>query len=312
MDRDHQPAAPTVTFDEWIARINEACGRLSARPEPGVFQGHLVERQSSALRVTMVDAGGVELYRTRADMRGSDDGYFYGVLQLRGSAGMEQDDARALLQPGDLALLDTRRPFKVAMGEGSRELSLILPRALVERGPGTGRVACAQCIPASSPLAGLARRLMLSAFRASRSALAQHETEAMLDAVVSLLRPAIAGAAPLPGSRDRLFRKACAFIDAELAREDLTPELIARSVGVSVRGLYRLFAGQGLVVAQYIRHRRLDRCADALRGPADAAGKLSAIGYSWGFADSSHFSAAFKARFGVSPSAYRQRYSATA
>lgn len=76
---------------------------------------------------------------------------------------------------------------------------------------------------------------------------------------------------------------------------------------MSLRGLYRMFARRQLVVAQYIRNRRLDFCAEALRH-AGSELKLSALGYAWGFSDSSYFSTAFKARFGVSPGEYRKRY----
>lgn len=78
-------------------------------------------------------------------------------------------------------------------------------------------------------------------------------------------------------------------------------------VGVSLRSLYRLFARQGLVVAQYIRNRRLDLCAQALRSAAEQE-KLAGVGLDWGFADHSHFSTAFKQRFGMSPSEYRRQY----
>ncbi|WP_256345255.1 helix-turn-helix domain-containing protein, partial [Pseudomonas sp. F1002] len=58
----------------------------------------------------------------------------------------------------------------------------------------------------------------------------------------------------------------------------------------------------------YIKHRRLDFCAETLRhSPAEQ--KLSALCYAWGFSDSSYFSSAFKSRFGVSPGEYRKRYS---
>lgn len=78
-------------------------------------------------------------------------------------------------------------------------------------------------------------------------------------------------------------------------------------MGVSVRSLYRMFARKGLVVAQYIKNRRLDLCAHALRS-APVRQKLSDIGYSWGFADHSHFSTAFKTRFGITPGEYRKQY----
>ncbi|VFS57305.1 Transcriptional activator feaR [Kluyvera cryocrescens] len=73
-----------------------------------------------------------------------------------------------------------------------------------------------------------------------------------------------------------------------------------------VRSLYRLFADKGLVVAQYIKNRRLDLCAQALQSAHDDE-KLAGIGYRWGFSDHSHFSTAFKQRFGISPGEYRKR-----
>ncbi len=53
---------------------------------------------------------------------------------------------------------------------------------------------------------------------------------------------------------------------------------------MSVRSLCRMFADKGLVVAQYIRNRRLDFCADAIRHAADDE-KLAGIGFHWGFSD---------------------------
>ena len=82
---------------------------------------------------------------------------------------------------------------------------------------------------------------------------------------------------------------------------------MAAELGVSLRSLYRLFARRGLVVAQYIRNRRLDLCAQALRSAAGQE-KLAGVGLDWGFADHSHFSTAFKQRFGMSPSEYRRQY----
>jgi AraC family transcriptional activator of tynA and feaB len=42
-----------------------------------------------------------------------------------------------------------------------------------------------------------------------------------------------------------------------------------------------MFAEKGLVVAQYIKNRRLDLCAQVLRAAGDDE-KLAGIGYSWG------------------------------
>jgi AraC family transcriptional activator of tynA and feaB len=66
-----------------------------------------------------------------------------------------------------------------------------------------------------------------------------------------------------------------------------------------------MFAKKGLVVARYIKNRRLDLCAESLRQSGKEQ-KLSVLGYSWGFSDSSYFSTAFKSRFGIAPGEYRK------
>ncbi|EOW5942057.1 helix-turn-helix domain-containing protein [Escherichia coli O13,129,135:H11] len=82
---------------------------------------------------------------------------------------------------------------------------------------------------------------------------------------------------------------------------------LAGETGMSIRSLYRMFADKGLVVAQYIRNRRLDFCADAIRHAADDE-KLAGIGFHWGFSDQSHFSTVFKQRFGMTPGEYRRKF----
>ena len=96
-------------------------------------------------------------------------------------------------------------------------------------------------------------------------------------------------------------------MEVRITCEQLTPELIAHEVGISMRSLYRIFAKHDLVIAQYIRNRRLDFCAESLRNPSMDQ-KVSSLGYAWGFSDSSYFSTAFKARFGVTPGEYRRQH----
>ncbi|WP_426119701.1 hypothetical protein [Pseudomonas sp. DSP3-2-2] len=59
--------------------------------------------------------------------------------------------------------------------------------------------------------------------------------EVTLGALLVLLRPVIE-VSEGQDRRNRLFRKAIAFIDAHIHEADLCPELICRQVGVSVRG----------------------------------------------------------------------------
>lgn len=292
-------------FEAWLGQVNQACGRFDARTLGPSFHGKLREYQGGAIKLSVVDMSQVHLYRTSKEVSASGNGHFYAVFQLEGRSRLEQDGNRVQLARGDITLVDANRPCDMTYEEDSRQLSLILPRQVLERGLRFSGIDCARRIPASSPVAVLANTLILETTR--QNGLGMQESEATLDALVSLLRPALAGAEAEGDSHEKLFRKALAFIDEHIGAEELCPELIAREVGVSVRGLYRMFAKKGLVVAQYIKNRRLDFCAESLRNAAGEQ-KLSALGYAWGFSDSSYFSTAFKSRFGVSPGEYRKRY----
>lgn len=295
-------------FDTWIHSINQACGRFRADTQPGDFSGSLESYEGGAIRASMVDASnGTRLYRTQAEARQDETDKLFAVLQLRGQTGIAQHDAQTLLVPGDLALVDAAYPFSVKYFDHSRQISLILPRQAVERNMRATRIRCAERVPAASSVAGLARRLMLDAIRQTRYGLGQQESEAALDALVHLLRPAIGYHSNAQSGSTCKLQRALAFIEENIDTDTLGPESIAGAIGVSVRGLYRLFATQGLVVAQYIRNRRLDLCAETLR-QTGCPQKLAAVGYTWGFSDPSHFSTAFKTRFGLSPSDYRRHH----
>ena len=80
-------------------------------------------------------------------------------------------------------------------------------------------------------------------------------------------------------------------------------EALADALGISVRGLTRLFASLQISPSEYIRTRRLEQCRCALLASAEMT--VTEIALSNGFNDSSQFSSAFRKEFGMSPSAYR-------
>lgn len=302
----HSSAVRNEAFDSWLNQVNQACGRFDARALGGDFYGELAEFRSGAIKLSVVDMAQVHLYRTSKDVSASSDAHYYAVFQLGGSSQLEQGGNRAALGRGDIALIDASRPSDMTYNDDSRQLSLILPRQVVERGSHFCAVNCATPIKAGSPLASMANQLVHDTRQ--RQGLDMQESEAVLDALVSLLLPGVSARDNGVDAHERQFRKTIAYIDEHISCDELCPELIAREVGVSVRGLYRMFSKRGLVVAQYIKHRRLDFCAQNLRS-AHGEQKLSALCYAWGFSDSSYFSSAFKSRFGVSPGEYRKRYS---
>jgi AraC family transcriptional activator of tynA and feaB len=290
-------------FDRWIHQINQICGAFNGQTLGAGFSGQIREHRNGALKLSFVDACQARLYRTPAQVAAGEGGKYFAVFQLDGTAGMAQDDNKVLLCAGDITLIDASRPSEFTYSENSRQLSLILPSPLIEQSLRFNQVQCGHRIAATSPIAMLSHRLILDA--AQQNTLSLAESEATLEAIVSLLRPAISQTEDSNDLHERIFRKTLECIDTHIRSEELCPEWLAREVGMSVRGLYRIFAKKGLVVAKYIKNRRLDLCAQSLRQSCTEE-KLSVLGYSWGFSDSSYFSTAFKSRFGVSPGEYRK------
>ncbi|MFJ5639663.1 helix-turn-helix domain-containing protein [Streptomyces sp. NPDC093223] len=97
-----------------------------------------------------------------------------------------------------------------------------------------------------------------------------------------------------------LLRAARSAIEANLDRPDLSPALIARVLGVSLRTLHRSFSGSGDSVMSFARHRRLHRAHDDLLGSSHAR-RISEVAARWQFSDASHFIRHFKAAFGTTP-----------
>jgi AraC-like DNA-binding protein len=100
-----------------------------------------------------------------------------------------------------------------------------------------------------------------------------------------------------------LVQAAKDLADSRLADRELSPSLLARELNVSVRTLHRAFATTGESVTAHIRHRRLEEARRALTASTSRL-SVSELAAHWQFADSSHFSRAFKKHYGQTPTEY--------
>ncbi len=102
------------------------------------------------------------------------------------------------------------------------------------------------------------------------------------------------------------FQWVVSMIDRELATP-LTLPRIAEACGMSPRYVQSLFQRRGMSVSGWIRERRLESARLALADPAWATADLTQVAVAHGFADHSHFTRSFRARFGETPSRWRER-----
>ena len=103
------------------------------------------------------------------------------------------------------------------------------------------------------------------------------------------------------------MRSVKAWIEDHLSDPDLSLEKIAKNNGISLRHLHYLFRLTDMSAAEWVWDRRLQRCYDLLTRSELNNLSVTEVAYRLGFNSSSHFSTAFRRKFGLRPSDVRRR-----
>ena len=101
-------------------------------------------------------------------------------------------------------------------------------------------------------------------------------------------------------------------MERSLGDPGLTPSVVADRLGISTRYLHRLFVDRGPSFARWLQMRRLERARRALADPRRRHWTIADISREYGFSDPSHFSRAYRCRYGSSPREARRLGRATA
>jgi AraC-like DNA-binding protein len=299
-----------TSFDHWKHLVAESFVPLAARTaDVDGFRGQMRSRVLDRMSVVEVTATSHEVHRTPALIAQAGERYFKLNLQLEGTGLLIQDNREALLQPGDLAIYDTNRPYSFAFEEEARMMVMMFPcDALSLPADYVGQLAAVR-MAGGAGLSGFVgqfiRRLsenleVLSGPSGSRLA-----TNA-LDLVSTMLH------AEMDITPDRMKPQALLavsvreYIEANLSDPLLSPASIAAAHFISTRHLHNVFHESGTTVASWIRSQRLERARRELRDPLHAGKSVGTIAARWGFLDAAHFSRTFRDAFGVSPSDWRR------
>jgi AraC-like DNA-binding protein len=210
-----------------------------------------------------------------------------------------------------LFLLDPRRPFSLDIGCSMRTLLVKVPRWELQSRLGDVRALTARSIKNSEPVAALASgflAMLPTRVDALDDAAAPKVAQHLLDLIALAFGVELQdGKVALSSPRMTTLLRLKANIEARLGEPGLRPAHAAEATGISVRYANTLLGHEGTSLERFIMLRRLQRCRRALEDTAQAGRTVSDIAYSLGFSDMSHFTRRFKAQFGCSPTACRQR-----
>jgi AraC-like DNA-binding protein len=311
------PAAPAESVSTLVARnISEFRAAVSESFVPlqvssagadrfrGVIRGASVDE----VHVTEVRATSHVVERTPELIARGDRSYFKVSLMLAGTGLLIQDDREAVLQAGDLAVYDTDRPYSLVFDDDFRTMVVMFPKHLISLPSDMIGQLTAVRISGQEGLGGMVAPYLtqlagnLDQLAGTTGARLAHSA---LDLVTTVFTRELGLDGVSADPHRALVQRIRGYIDRNLASTDLGPASIASAHFISTRHLHGLFQEQGVTVSTWIRTRRLEQCRRDLLDPMLADRPVAAVAARWGFVDAAHFSRAFKAAFGVSPSEYR-------
>ena len=243
--------------------------------------------------------------RTRRQLAETDGEFVVVLINRSGRETVQQGETEALLGPGDAVVWDSTRPARFRVWEPLAKRSLLIPRAALQEVCGPAWLSGELVLSAGSPATQLLTSY-LDVLSRSLSQLSPAAVTAARNATLQLLVGAlradhavVSSAASHPALRAAMDR----YIEAHLVDPLLSPAALANAHGVSVRTVNRVYNADGRTVGEVVRARRLARARTEL---AETDRSVVAIAHRWGFADASHFSRAFKAHYGSTPTDFRQ------
>ncbi|WEK62477.1 MAG: helix-turn-helix domain-containing protein [Candidatus Microbacterium colombiense] len=296
-------------ISEFRAAVSESFVPLQVSSGgPDHFRGVIRGASVDEVHVTEVRATSHVVERTPELIARGDRSYFKLSLMLAGTGLLIQDDREAVLQPGDLAVYDTDRPYSLVFDQDFRTMVVMFPKHLISLPSDMIGQLTAVRISGHEGLGGMVAPYLtqlagnLDQLAGTTGARLAHSA---LDLVTTVFTRELGLDEVSADPHRALVQRIRSYIDRNLASTDLGPASIASAHFISTRHLHGLFQEQGVTVSTWIRTRRLEQCRRDLLDPMLADRPVAAVAARWGFVDAAHFSRAFKSAFGVSPSEYR-------
>ena len=301
--------APAERLDYWrevvLRRMVPTKALTEARPFRGRlrriigFDGELIEHASDPIMATR------SARRCRAD---DCDDITVDLMMDCADAHLDHGTERRV-RPGDLCVMDYSRPIEV-MRSRHRAVGIILSRWRVRDVLGDDLSALAgRRLPARGIGALLQSHMRLTLDEAPQ--LTPAERIAAVAAAVDMALAALAlertGNADVAEHGDAFYHAARALIDRDCANPELTPDLVAVSLGCSRASLYRAFVRHGESVAAIIWATRLAQARRMLLSSTHLGLNVSEIAFRSGFVDQSTFNRMFKRRYGLTPREAREQ-----
>ncbi|WP_214411730.1 helix-turn-helix domain-containing protein [Sphaerisporangium fuscum] len=294
--------APAERIDYWEEYNRRELVGLSCRSysDSGLLASQTNIRLAD-VRLAHIAGNAHVIERTPQMARSTPKDSVFASLLLRGEAVFLHENGCLAATAGDLVLYDTRRPYLFGFSSSMGQILVDIPREVFTE----------VCLPGGVPVPTLFGRgsvqegRLVSSLRSLLGDLVAmrggHSPEETRQAVLGLIRLLALERSGGPASPPAQLLTAKEHIERHLHDPRLNAAEVARTLGISVRQLSRVFEPAGTTPARYILDRRLERAAAELSAPGAAGTRIADVAYRWGFSSQAHFARVFRGRYGRTP-----------
>lgn len=294
----------------WQTALCSAYIALDAElPGTNDYQGSLSKDDFGPVSITDIRLSQHVIRRRRQHLAQLDKDCYYLQILQKGHAQLVQGRHELPSNQAVAAMFYSGEPYDLQCLADIRALYLEIPRESLRNRLARQDFPIAGNVGIGSGVGKLAAQLCVNLAAESRAI--THADKARLGAELLNIVALALDRDPGPDTDGDPHRQARlsliqSWIEQHLSDPELSLEAIARHHNISVRLLHHLFRQEGESPAEWIWSRRLQKCHDLIRSPQEMHRSITDIAYSLGFSSSSHFSNAFKARFGMRPSEARR------
>lgn len=274
------------------------------------FAAELTVRPFGDLTVSVVHADPHTVVRTPEMIRSDPNDDYLLCLITRGTATLQQHSRSATLEQGAFGILDSAAPFVV---DGRTEFEQVVLRAprqlLISRLSAEAMEGVAGLgISGQTGMGGLVSRFLVD-IATTDARLSVGSSASVAASAVDLLTSALTEQArPLTATK-RVHHDDLRTVQQTMTRylhdPDHSTAEIGVELGMSLRYIHKLFSLTGTTPRTWLYQLRLDRARGQL---LDTDSTVAEISDRVGYRDVSHFSRAFRKRFGVSPAHFREQH----
>jgi len=300
LSTDSMPKA--VRAESWRDFISRTIHSVSVeRLSETDFAARIRARQHGDIRCASFWSRPHDVYGKKESLGTAGASGYLVSWQVEGTAEITQDDRRILARPGDLTIIDGRRPMRVRFPHDVRRIVANLPAATVEKAlPVLQRTHSLPLAPAK-PFDSMLQAY-LTELSTGQCGLDADDAELLADNICNLLKIAARGLGVHMTPRDLQRDAITRFIRRNACRSDLSLDDVARQLKMSGRSIQKILQEYQSSFSGILLAERLEAVRAQL---ISSRQKISRIAYSCGFNDISNFNHAFRKQFGTTPSEFR-------